>query len=420
MASSDGVDKSSQARYPLAVESEQEARVLSLVRQADGVSRSTLAAGLGMSRSAVGLLLDGLMDRGLIRESGPGSSNGGRRPRLLVYHKDTGYVISVDLGATSLDVSISNLNAEILVHKVQDADVRQGPESVLADVVRLIDGAIEEADVDRALIRGMGMGVPGPVEFRTGLPISPPIMPGWHRFNIRTYFEERFRCPVFVDNDVNIMALGERWAGTGRQIEDFLFVKIGTGLGCGIVCRGEIYRGVDGCAGDIGHIEATSEPIVCRCGKFGCLEALVGGDALARDAEEAARTQKSPHLARLLEEKGSLSAADLSLAIEQGDPVSLQLARAASALLGKSLARLVNFYNPGLVILGGGVANLGNSFLASVREVIYQRSLPLATSHLLIQRSELGNEAGVIGAAAMVLGELYKISPMTTVVRSGR
>ncbi len=412
MSLRDPASRLDRRHYAPAIESEQESHILSLVREAGGSSRADLGACLGIGRSTLELRLAALMERGLIQEAGEGQSHGGRRPRLLVFRKETGYIISVDLGATSLDVAITNLNAEILVHKTEEADVRCGPESVLLNVERLIHRAISESGVDCSLIRGIGMGVPGPVEFRTGLPISPPIMPGWHRFNIRAYLEERFHVPVFVDNDVNIMALGEGWAGIGRQVEDFVFVKVGSGVGCGIVCRGKLYRGVDGCAGDIGHVEVTDELIPCRCGKFGCLEALVGGIALARQAEEAAQDQTSPVLAKLLEEKGSLTVADIASAMQQGDPFSLQMIRSASSLLGKTLARIVNFYNPSLIIIGGGVANLGGSFLAAIREVIYQRSLPLATDHLVIQRSVLQHEAGVVGAAAMVLYEMYKIAPL--------
>jgi glucokinase-like ROK family protein len=407
----DPITKLKPSRYTPEIESEQESHILSLVREADGLSRADLVESLGIGRSTLELLLGTLMARGLIQEAGAGQSHGGRRPRLLVFRKESGYIVSVDLGATSVDVAITNLNAEILVHKTRGADVRRGPEPVLADIERLIREAVAESGIDRSLLRAIGMGVPGPVEFRTGHPVSPPIMPGWHRFNIRAYLEDRFHLPVFVDNDVNIMALGERWAGLGRQVENFIFVKVGSGVGCGIVCRGQIYRGVEGCAGDIGHVEVTSEPIPCRCGRLGCLEALVGGIALARQAEEAARDQMSPILAQLLEEKGSLTVADTAYAVQQGDPFSLQMVHSASSLIGRTLASIVNFFNPSLIILGGGVANLGGPFLSAIREVVYQRSLPLATEHLVIQRSVLQHEAGVVGAAAMVLYELYKITP---------
>jgi len=213
-----------------------------------------------------------------------------------------------------------------------------------------------------------------------------------------------------VDNDVNIMALGELHAGTARSVRDLLFVKVGTGIGCGIVVGGEVYRGVTGCAGDIGHIQVdeagtTSSPI-CSCGNSGCLEAWFGGAALARDAEAAARSGRSTwladRLATLAAEGGTLTAKDVGAAAESGDPIAVGLIRDGGHRLGQVLASLVSFFNPGLVVIGGGVAGLGHQLLAEVRSVVYRRSLPLATGNLPIVLSELGATAGVIGAARLV------------------
>ena len=217
---------------------------------------------------------------------------------------------------------------------------------------------------------------------------------------------------MFVDNDVNIMAVGEQWAGLGRSHENFIFIKVGTGIGCGIICRGEIYRGADGSAGDIGHIEITAEPVVCRCGNTGCLEAVAGGAALARAAQEAALEGRSSYLSKTFAEKGTLSVADVGLLLARGDPFAVDLVRSAGGAVGHALAGMVNFFNPSLVVIGGGVAKLGDIFLASIRETVYRRSLPLATRHILIQQSELGDSAGVIGAAAMVLAERFQLRPV--------
>jgi len=291
-------------------------------------------------------------------------------------------------------------------------DVRDGPVLVLQRIRTLLETLITDEQIDRLSIRGMGIGIPGPVEFRSGEPVSPPIMPGWHRFRVRAFFENAYACPVYVDNDVNVLALGERWAGLGQGFNDSLFVKVGTGIGCGIISGGRIYRGADGSAGDIGHISVTDDDVVCRCGNVGCLEAVAGGAALSRIAQEAAQRKKSTALREMLKERGELSASDLSGAIERGDPVATRIIREAGARIGRTLAGLVNFYNPQLIVLGGGVVQTGNLFLASIREAVYRRSLPLATAHLVIQESVLGDRAGVIGAAAMVLEELLHIDPL--------
>jgi len=203
------------------------------------------------------------------------------------------------------------------------------------------------------------------------------------------------------------MALGEQHAGVARSARDFLFIKIGTGIGCGIVVDGELYRGVDGCAGDIGHIRVDEFGPTCACGNTGCLEAFSGGAALARDATAAARSGRSPVMAAMLEEKGRLTAADVGLAVAQGDAQAVQLVRDGGRRIGQVLASLVSFFNPGLIVIGGRVSGVGHALLAEIRGVTYRRSLPLATGNLPIVLSELGDEAGVIGAARLISSSVY-------------
>ena len=251
------------------------------------------------------------------------------------------------------------------------------------------------------------MGVPGPVDFHRGVSVSPPIMPGWDGYPVRDALSLELGCPVVLDNDVNVLAVGEQHAGVARNSRDFLYVKIGTGIGCGIVIDGELYRGVNGCAGDIGHIRVEDFGPTCACGNTGCLEAFSGGAALARDATTAARTGRSTVLAAMLEDRSELSAADVGRALEQGDPQAVQLIRDSGRRVGQILAGLVSFFNPDLIVIGGGVTGLGHSLLAEIRAVTYRRSLPLATGSLPIVLSELGDEGGVIGTARLISDSIY-------------
>jgi predicted NBD/HSP70 family sugar kinase len=215
---------------------------------------------------------------------------------------------------------------------------------------------------------------------------------------------------VLLDNDVNVMALGEQHTGVARSATDFLFVKIGTGIGCGIVVGGHLYRGADGCAGDIGHIRIDSNGPVCACGNHGCLEAFFGGAALARDAAAAAQAGRSPVLAELLEEDGVLTAESVGRALTRGDAAALALTRDGGRRVGTVLANLVSFFNPGLIVIGGGVAGLGHSLLAEIRSSIYRQSLPLATGNLPVVLSELGADSGVIGAARLISDAVYAVA----------
>jgi len=405
------------ATYLPEVDSDLDGLILWTALQTQHVSRADLVQRTGLSRATLDARIIGLQNRGLLAETSTGPSTGGRRPRLVAFQKDAGFIVGVDLGLASVDVAVTDLSAGILLHTAHPVDVREGPNTILPLVQRLVEQVIAEASVDPQRIKGLGIGIPGPVETSTGLPISPPNMPGWHQFPIREYLQAAFGWRVFIDNDVNIMALGERWAGCGLAVDNFLWVKLGTGIGCGIICRGHIYRGADGCAGDIGHIAVGNEDVACMCGNTGCLGRLAGGQGLACDMEQAARTGASPYLAEVLAQKGTLTAVDLGEALLHDDPYPAQLVRRAGSYVGHALAGLVNFYNPSLIVIGGGLANLGDLLLASIREAIYRRSAPLATRHLAIQRSALGDEAGVVGAAALVLGEFFKRTPLADGVR---
>jgi len=238
------------------------------------------------------------------------------------------------------------------------------------------------------------------------VPVSPPVMPGWDHFPAASVLAERFRCPVFLDNDVNVMALGERDRGAAQDVPDFMFVKIGTGIGCGLVVRGEIYRGAKGAAGDIGHIGLDGDPTACRCGNRGCLEAVAGGEGLEATAQAAARDGSSTFLAERARRGEPLDAAAVANGAAAGDEFCNRALMESGTKVGGVLAKLVNFFNPSLIVVGGGVALSGERYIASIREAVYRRSTPLATSDLVVKKAALGEDGGVVGAATLVLDEV--------------
>jgi predicted NBD/HSP70 family sugar kinase len=245
-------------------------------------------------------------------------------------------------------------------------------------------------------------------------------MPGWDRFPVRDMFAKKYNVPVWVDNDVNVMALGEVRAGVARGHDLSVFVKIGTGIGAGIVVDGQILRGVQGCAGDIGHIQvANDRSAVCRCGKIGCLEYYAGGRALGLRGQEVAADGRSTFLGDVLKSKGSVDAQDVSEATKHGDPIALELITDAGRLIGGVLATVVNLLNPSLIVIGGGVARSGDGLLATIRQTLYERSLPLATRDLLVQRSALETTGGVIGVVSMVVDELFAPHTLASWIDAG-
>lgn len=387
-----------------------ESEVVRALRASGALSRTDLARITGYSRPKMTAVVGGLIDRGILEEVGVGASAGGRRPRLLNFNSQHGCVVGIDVGATSIDLALADLSGKIIERQSAAADVRDGPDAVLGQICQLVAAMAERSGRAVQQVYAVGIGVPGPVQFSTGLLIAPPLMPSWNGFPIRATIRQTFPAAnVIVDNDVNVMALGELRAGAGQSIENFIFVKIGTGIGAGIVCHGAVYRGSDGCAGDIGHICADHSGPVCRCGNVGCLEAIAAGPPIAARGLLAAQNGKSPALAaRLNANSGSLSALDVGAAAAAGDAVAMEIIQSSGRMIGEVLASLVNFFNPRLILVGGGVSNIGHQLLSSIRQAVLRRSLPLSTNNLRIDYASLGSDAGIHGALALALEHVFE------------
>ncbi|MFF1570848.1 ROK family protein [Streptomyces sp. NPDC058293] len=384
-----------------------QARLLRLLRDLGPQSRVALGDQVELSRSKLAVEIERLLETGLVVQDGLAASRGGRRSHNVRIAPSLRF-LGVDIGATSVDAAVTNAELEVLGHLSEPLDVREGPvavfERVLALAAKLRDAGLAEH------FDGAGIGVPGPVRFPEGVPVAPPIMPGWDGFPIREVLSQELGCPVLVDNDVNLMALGEQQAGVARSVRDFLCVKVGTGIGCGIVVAGDVHRGVTGSAGDIGHIQVDPDGSPCACGNTGCLEAHFGGNALVRDATALAEAGRSVELAGRLEATGRLTPEDVSAAAGAGDAASLELIRLGGTRTGQVIAGLVSFFNPGMVVIGGGLTGLGHTLLASIRTQVYRQSLPLATGNLPIVLGELGQVAGVVGATRLISDHIFSPS----------
>ena len=363
--------------------------MLRLIRHGHASTRADLAEKTGFGRSTVSQHVGTLLKEKLLVES-VGQSSGGRPATILSFNRAAGVALAADLGATHARVAISDLGGSVLAETTDDVAIALGPEKVLSWVSDRFEELLARAGHQAEEVRGIGIGVPGPVDFLAGVPVAPPIMPGWDGAPIPEHFADRYDAPVLVDNDVNIMALGEYFTNWRGRAENLLFVKVGTGIGCGVVAGGGIYRGSDGAAGDIGHIRVThDDEVVCSCGNVNCLEAIAGGHAMARELTAAGYEAETSR--------------DVVNLVRRGNVNAIHVARQGGRVLGEVLASLVNFYNPAAIIVGGDVADADEQLLAGVREVIYSRSLPLATRHLRIVRSALEDRAGVTGAAVLAI-----------------
>jgi glucokinase-like ROK family protein len=391
--------------------------VLDLVRAGEASTRPELGRRSGLGRTVITQRVGHLIESGLVEEGSLGPSTGGRAPRQLRFRSEAGAVLVAELGATSMSVGLTDLAGRLLYHSERPWDIAAGPEASLQQVQTSFDDLRGIPGVPE--VWGIGIGVPGPVEMATGRPIAPPIMPGWDGYPVRDRLSAQYGVPVCVDNEVNAMALGEYRAGLGRGARDLVYLKLGTGIGAGLISSGRPHRGAKGCAGDVGHVAVVDDTeVVCRCGNVGCLEALAGGAALARSGTAAAMGGRSLLLAERLAEQGTLEARDVARAAEYGDPVSIELLSRSGHLVGMMLATLVNIYNPSVVVIGGGLAASGD-LLAALRQAVYRRSLPLATRDLRIARSPLDDRAGLIGAGFMVVDELFSAARIGTWIRAG-
>jgi len=384
-----------------------ELSVLEAVFWLHGPSRDALSAQLAMSKTRANALVAGLIEQGWLDEVGPRASSGGRRAETLQLHRGLGVLLGVDLGATSVEVAVLSPELQVLARHGEAIDVRVGPGLVLSRMRALMREVLASAGAKAKQVIGIGIGVPGPVDFAQGHLVEPPLMPRWDSYSIRDDLRADYAAPVWVDNDVNLMALGELWR-LKRSLTNFLVIKVGTGIGCGVVCHGEVYRGANGSAGDVGHICVDPDGPRCHCGNLGCVEIMAAGPAIARQATEAAQTGASPMLAERLAQQGELTPEDVGLASRAGDAASNTIVQGAGTTIGRMLASVVNFFNPSHVFVGGGVTRIGPLFLASLRQSVYQRSLALSTRHLEIQYTPLGDQSGLIGAGVLAMQETLR------------
>ncbi|GGY62941.1 sugar kinase [Streptomyces olivaceoviridis] len=373
--------------------------LLELVRSGRAVTRGALQQATGLSRATVGQRLDRLFRAGWLREGagGPvGSPLGGRPSVTLEFDGSHAVVLAADLDTRHARAAVLTLTGEILAEQAGTLVVEDGPDAVLGELGHWFAELLAKAGRSAGEVCGIGLAVPGPVDSETGRVVQPPIMPGWDGYDIRGRLSRALTdrtgapaVPVLVDNDANLMAYGEQRTGH-PGCTAFVLVKVSTGIGAGVVVDGSIYRGVDGGAGDIGHIRVGADAL-CRCGSYGCLAAVASGGAVARRLAASGVP--------------AASGSDVRDLLAAGHPEAAALAREAGRQVGDVLATVVTLLNPGVLMIAGDLA--GTPFLTGVRELLYQRALPRSTAHLDVVTSRLGDRAGLIGAGALVVEHLY-------------
>jgi glucokinase-like ROK family protein len=375
--------------------------VLNCIREHGPLPRVAIARHIGLSRPTVSSLMEILLRERLVREGELMNSSavGGRRAVEVHFNASAGYVLGVDVGRTHLTMMLANLAAEIQARHSEPFDSSQGAEACLPLLSTRLRAFIEAADTRWDQIVGIGMGVPGPIDTSRRQLVSPPRLPGWDRINLYAAMHHELQVPVFLDNDANMGTLGESRYGAGRGVENMAYIKLGTGIGGGMIMNGVIYRG-SGSAGEIGHVTIDADGPECACGNRGCLEALAGAGAIVEDA-----SREASHAV--------YDIADVIRAAQEGDPHCRAALERAGEYVGVAVADVINLCNPTLILLDGGVSRAGELLLDPLRRTAAARSLPIAWASTTIQLAQLGDNAIALGAVSTVLDAAFGASSAT-------
>ncbi len=383
-------------------------QIVDLVRAGGASTRPEIEAATGLGRTIVNQRVREGLELGVLaeEEAAPSGLRRGRPSRSLRFRTEAGLVLTACLGEVSLDAAVSTLDGRALATDSRSIDIARGPVAVLRTVDRVFRSLLGKVDTSSALW-AITIGVPGPVDSASGRVVVPPVLPGWSDFDVRTWFFQRYGVPVWLENEVNLMALGEWERGIPQERRDLLYVKVATGIGSGMVADGRLRRGDTGAAGDIGHVRVTDRASVsCRCGRRGCLETLASGWALSRNLTEKARAGASPLLEKLLAAKEQLTGHDVGMAVKAGDQTACHAVRAAARITGTMVAGVVNFANPGTLVLGGGVIRYGGLFFDEFEKAVRKHAIDTAAYRLTIRPASLDFSEGVTGGALLAARNL--------------
>jgi glucokinase-like ROK family protein len=366
-----------------------------------GISRTDLAEEMGLTRAAVSLIVNDLIENDVILEAESRAIPNGRPPVVLEINPKRGLVAAVDMGATHVNIALADFSAKIVEEISLPFDIKQGPQKCLAEVKRVLQELLDRYGISISEIMAVGVGVPGPVIKDAGMVMSPPIMPGWDRYPIRKTLEKEWGCPVSLNNDAELGALGEWAYGAGRGEKNLAFIKVGSGIGAGLIINQQIYGGTTGSAGEIGHITIDENGPLCTCGNHGCMEAFAGGNAIALQAKKLVESGKRTLLSNISKE--SITAQEVAESARRGDLPSQEIIMRAGTFIGIAIAGLVNLFNPSAVIIGGGVAQAGDLLTTSIRQAVRERSLHASEQSVHITTAMLGQRSSLIGATVQAI-----------------
>lgn len=311
-------------------------------------------------------------------------------------------VIGVDLGGTKINTGIIDEKGRIIKSIKVPTLANEGPYPVIDRIKKSIYNVLKEANMKLEDTSGIGIISPGPIDSDKGLVVNPSNLPGWDHIPIVNLLKEEFKLPVMLDNDANAAALAEHLFGSGRGLKNFVYITVSTGIGGGVIIDGKLYRGTNSNAAEVGHMTIDYNGPKCNCGNFGCFEAFASGTGLARFAKGAVQEGRETLIKELAGEN-EITAQHVFEAAIQKDPVALELVDKEAFYLGVGISNIVTFANPQKIALGGGVSKQWDMFYNKMMETINERTLKPMIDVCQIVKSELGDDIGILGAAAIIL-----------------
>ena len=312
--------------------------------------------------------------------------------------------LGIDLGGTKIIAGLVDSVGQVVAKQYRTTEAREGPAAVLDRMIEATGELLTAESIDRNEIIAVGVAAPGPIDAKSGVVTAPPNLPGWHNVPLAKRIQERLSLPAFLENDANAAALGEHRFGAGRGAEHLIYVTASTGIGGGFILDGRLYRGATGAAAEVGHMTILPCGPLCGCGNRGCLEALASGTAIAREAQERVARGVPTLIAELAQgDSDGISAKMVAQAADLGDAEANEILDQAMIYLGVGMANLVNLFNPQLLVIGGGLTKMGPRLFDPVRRIVDRRAFPAAASAVEIKRAQLGDDVGLLGAAAVAM-----------------
>ncbi len=388
-----------------------EITVLNAIRKFGPISRTEMTKITGLSGATVTKFVNNLLKTGLIREDGWESSQGGRKPVLLRISPDAGFIVGVDVGGENLRTVVIDLETNVITKVTKKTRAEEGKEKIFKRIVQTIHQVIDRSGIPSEKIKGIGIGISGLIDYKNGISLFCPNLPGWENVPVRSLIEKEFGLPVRVDDSSRAMALAENWCGIAQGTKNFIFVNVGIGSGCGIFTNGQIYRGTGGIAGEFGHITIDERGPRCNCGNNGCLETLASGPAIARRARKTIEEGVVSLIEKLT--GGDLDRITPEIIVEaarKGDKLAFNIIEKTGKYLGIGIADMINIFNPELVVIGAGVSQAGDLLLDPVKRTVKARALQQSFSMVDIKLSQMGVIGGAIGAAILVLKNIFSLA----------